>query len=61
MAQNTTGKKKKGKKTGAEPGEANKNQEEFEAMKNKTKKLLIGMGTVIIAAIAGVIVYKNMH
>ncbi len=56
--QNTTGKKKKGKKTVEKPGEANKNQEEFEAMKNKTKKLLVGMIAVIVAGIAGVAIFK---
>ena len=35
-----------------------KNQEEFEAMKRKTKNILLGMIAVIIAAVAGVAIFK---
>lgn len=38
-----------------------KNQEEFEAMKRKAKNILLGMVAVIIAALAGVAVYKSTH
>lgn len=37
----------------------NKNKEEFEAMKKKTKKMLIGVVAVIIAAVAGLVFYKS--
>ena len=63
-----TGKKKKGKagKTAetAQAADAEtkaKNQEEFEAMKKKTKKLLIAGIGVIVAAVAGVMAYKYMQ
>lgn len=63
-----TGKKKKGK-AGKSPDEmksANaetkaKNQEEFEAMKKKTKRLLFACIGVIVAAVAGVMAYKYMQ
>lgn len=56
---NNTGKKKKSKK-GAEIEllDNAKNQEEFEAMKRKTKNILLGMIAVIIAAVAGVAIFK---
>lgn len=38
-----------------------KNQEEFEAMKKKTKKMLIGCIAVVVAAIAGIVAYKTTH
>lgn len=49
-------KKAKKRKT-ATTGE--KNQEEFEAMKKRTKRIIIGMVAVIVAAIAGVTIYKS--
>ncbi len=59
---NNTGKKKKSKKgTEVEVTDTTKNQEEFEAMKRKTKNILLGMVAVIIAAVAGIAVYKSMH
>ncbi len=36
-------------------------QNDFEAMKKKMKTTIISMLIVIIAAIAGVVIYKNMH
>ncbi len=64
-----TGKTKKSKgKAKAEPerSEADdkqkaKNQEKFEAMKKKTKRLMIGFVSVIVAAIAAVAAYKYMQ
>ena len=56
--------KKKGRK--AEPetviaDSAVKKQEEFEAMKKKTRNMLLGLVAVIVAAAAGIAVYKAMH
>lgn len=56
---NNTGKKKKSKKRAeVEPLDNAKNQEEFEAMKRKTKNIVLGMIAVIIAAVAGVAIFK---
>lgn len=56
---NNTGKKKKGKpKAEGETADTNKNKEEFEAMKRKTKNILLGMIAVIIATVAGVAIFK---
>lgn len=56
---NNTGKKKKSQKgTEVEVTDTTKNQEEFEAMKRKTKNILLGMIAVIIAAVAGVAIFK---
>lgn len=63
-----TGKKKKGKaekkqvvsETQTDVQKA-KNQEEFEAMKKKTKKLLFTCIGVIAAAVAGLVAYKYMQ
>ena len=38
-----------------------KKQEEFEAMKKKTRNMLLGLVAVIIAAVAGIAAYKAMH
>ena len=38
-----------------------KNQEEFEVMKKKTKKLLLACVGVIMAAVAGLVAYKYMQ
>ena len=38
-----------------------KNQEEFEAMKKKTKKLLLACVGVIVAAVAALVAYKYMQ
>ena len=68
MEQLGTGKKKKGKagkkqavsETQTDTQKA-KNQEEFEAMKKKTKKLLLACIGVIAAAVAGLVAYKYMQ
>ena len=59
QSMNNTGKKKKSQKgTEVEVTDTTKNQEEFEAMKRKTKNILLGMIAVIIAAVAGVAIFK---
>ena len=50
--------KKSQKGTEVEVTDTTKNQEEFEAMKRKTKNILLGMIAVIIAAVAGVAIFK---
>ena len=57
---NITNKKtKKGKKVKEQNQETiNKNQEEFEAMKKKTKMMAIGLMVTMVATIAGAVVYK---
>lgn len=57
-----TGKKKKaGKGAKPEVTDNKKNKEEFEAMKKKTKGILIGMIAAVVAAVAGALVYKATH
>lgn len=58
---NTDKKKKSKKGAEIEATDTTKNQEEFEAMKKKTKNILLGMIAVIIAAVAGVALYKSTH
>ena len=57
--------KKKGKKIQDIEPQTNesvvKKQEEFEAMKKKTRNMLFGLVAVIVAAVAGIAVYKAMH
>ena len=56
--------KKKGRKAEPETVTADsavKKQEEFEAMKKKTRNMLLGLVAVIVAAAAGIAVYKAMH
>ena len=57
--------KKKGKKAKETELQTNesvmKKQEEFEAMKRKTRNMLFGVIAVIVAAVAGVAVYKSMR
>ena len=56
--------KKKGRKAEPETVTADsavKKQEEFEAMKKKTRNMLFGLVAVIVAAVAGIAVYKAMH
>lgn len=36
-------------------------QEEFEEMKKKTRNMLLGLVTVIVAAVTGIVAYKAMH
>lgn len=55
---NTDKKKKSKKGAEIEANDTTKNQEEFEAMKRKTKNILLGMIAVIIAAVAGVAIFK---
>lgn len=38
-----------------------KNQEDFEAMKKKTKKILFGMLAAVIAAVAGAVIFKAVR
>ena len=38
-----------------------KKQEEFEAMKKKTRNMLLGLVAVIVVAVAGIAAYKAMH
>lgn len=52
-AKNVT-KKKKGKEVPTTKG----NQEEFEDMKKKTKKMLIGVAATMVLAVIGVVIYK---
>lgn len=57
-----TGKKKKGKAGKQPEGETDKqnrkNQEEFEAMKKKTRNILVGCVAAILAVVAGLAVFK---
>lgn len=58
---NNTSKKKKGKKeTDLEDSDTIKKQEEFEAMKKKTRNILFGMIALIVTAVAGLAAYKAM-
>ena len=56
--------KKEGRKAEPETVTADsavKKQEEFEAMKKKTRNMLFGLVAVIVAAVAGIAAYKAMH
>ena len=56
--------KKKGRKAEPETVTADsvvKKQEEFEAMKKKTRNMLLGLVAVIVAITAGIAAYKAMH
>lgn len=56
---NNTGKKKKGRKNMEKEATDNKkNQEEFEAMKKKTRNILFGMIAAVVAAVAGIAIFK---
>ena len=44
--------------TKAEVTDNKKNKEDFEAMKKKTKGILIGMIAAVVAAVAGAVIYK---
>ena len=60
--QSNTGKKKKaGKGAKPEVTDNTRNKEDFEAMKRKTKGILIGMIAAVVAAVAGVVAYKATH
>lgn len=54
MSKSKTNKKKKGK----EAPKAKGNQEEFEAMKKKTKNMLIGVLVTMVLAVISVVIYK---
>lgn len=56
-AKNVADKKKKGKDIPKTKG----NQEEFEAMKKKTKKMVIGLVAALLAAVIGAVIYKAKH
>ena len=51
-------KKKAGKGAKPEATDNTKNKEDFEAMKRKTKGILIGMIAAVVAAVAGLVIYK---
>ena len=53
--QSNTGKKKK---AGKGATDNTRNKEDFEAMKRKTKGILIGMIAAVVAAVAGLVIYK---
>ncbi len=56
---NNTGKKKKGKADAdTKASDKTNNKEHFEAMKKKTRNILFGMIAVIIAAVAGLAIFK---
>lgn len=56
---NNTGKKKKGKSdVDTKASDKTNNKEDFEAMKKKTRNILFGMIAVIIAAVAGLAIFK---
>ena len=54
MSKSKTDKKKKGKQA----PKTKENQEEFEAMKKKTKNMLIGVLATMVLAVIGVVIYK---
>lgn len=53
--------KKSKKKTAGGTTENMKNQEDFEAMKKKTKKILFGMLAAVIATVAGAVIFKAVR
>lgn len=53
--------KKSKKKAEVKTSETNKNQEEFEAVKKKTKKILFGMIAAVAAAVAGAVIFKAVR
>ena len=56
---NSTGKKKKGKADAdTKASDQTKNKEEFEAMKKKTRNILLGMIAAVVAAVAGIAIFK---
>lgn len=61
MEQLGTGKKKKRKAREQAENQNAKNQEEFEAMKKKTKRILFVSVGAIVAAVAGLMAYKYMQ
>lgn len=64
LEQNAKAKKTSKKKKDEEIQSAEsvvKKQEEFEEMKKKTKRMLVGLVAVIMAAVAGIAAYKYTH
>lgn len=64
MAENAPimkGAKKKQKQSVPEGTDNKKNQEEFEVMKKKLMKILLGVVAAVIAAVAGIVIYKSRH
>lgn len=57
VAKTVAEKKKKGGKAPQTKG----NQEEFEAMKKKTKKMMLGFVAALVAAVIGAVIYKAKH
>lgn len=56
---NNTGKKKKGKADAdTKASDQTKNKEEFETMKKKTRNILLGMIAAVVAAVAGIAIFK---
>lgn len=56
---NNTSKKKKGKADAdTKASDQTKNKEEFEAMKKKTRNILFGMIAAVVAAVAGIAIFK---
>ncbi|MBR1744149.1 MAG: PrgI family protein [Lachnospiraceae bacterium] len=53
--------KKKAKQTAIKETDNQEKTEEFEAMKNKTKKMLLGTVAAIVVAAIGVVIYKIRH
>lgn len=48
-------------KKGKDIPETKGNQEEFEAMKKKTKKMVIGIAAALFATVIGAVIYKAKH
>ncbi len=49
------------KKKGGKAPQIKGNQEEFEAMKKKTKKMMLGLVAALVAAVIGAVIYKAKH
>ena len=49
------------KKKGGKAPQTKGNQEEFEAMKKKTKKMMLGLVAALVAAVIGAVIYKAKH
>ncbi len=49
------------KKKGGKAPQIKGNQEEFEAMKKKTKKMMLGLVVALVAAVIGAVIYKAKH
>ena len=49
------------KKKGGKAPQTKGNQGEFEAMKKKTKKMMLGLVAALVAAVIGAVIYKAKH